>query len=369
MDRRQLLKGMAGVAGSTAFLGGTRFASAQDYNAMIEASKSEGPLNVYSSFGDEFWPFVLEPFNKKYPWITVNYLDLNTTEAVQRYLLEQSAGSQTADMMVFISPELWHDLSKRGEIDLYTSAEEPNLPKVALQYPGIYTGFVDVDVLAWNSRLLPAELAPSGLEDLANKVKANPDVFAGKIVTKSALNESGQKMSIRALERRHGEEKLWEWLSIIGAQTRFDQSSASNAEKVLTGEALVAFSLSLGQTLRNMADPARASLFAWSFYGDGSPVGPRNAAVMKGATNVNSARLLLDTMLTAEGQAGVVRASKVPMRSDFPADGLPEGFLTYESLNQQLGAENVLPITFEEETDEQKADFIKRYSEAYKVST
>jgi hypothetical protein len=74
-------------------------------------------------------------------------------------------------------------------------------------------------------------------------------------------------------------------------------------------------------------------------------------------------------MLTAEGQAGVVRASKVPMRSDFPADGLPEGFLTYESLNQQLGAENVLPITFEEETDEQKADFIKRYSEAYKVST
>ena len=38
-------------------------------------------------------------------------------------------------------------------------------------------------------------------------------------------------------------------------------------------------------------------------------------------------------------------------------------------IRDRLGAENVLPITFEEETDEQKADFIKRYSEAYKVST
>lgn len=366
MDRRQVLFGMAGLAGTAAFMGGSRLAFAQDYNAIIEASKTEGPLNIYSSFGDEYWPFVLESFYKKYPWIKVNYLDLNTTEAVQRYLLERSANSQTADLMVFISPELWFDLSKRGEIDVYKSIEEAKLPPIALQHPGVYSNFVDVDILGWNSRLLPAELAPTGLEDLANKVKANPDVFAGKIITKNALNESGQKMSIRALERRHGE-KLWDWLAILGPHTRFEQSTAATADKVLSGEGIVAMNWSMATALRTVADPARASLLNWTFYSDGNPVGSRNVAVMKGATNVNSAKLLLDSLLSPEGQAGVVKANRVPMRSDIPTEGLPAEYNTYESLSTKVGADNLLPITFQEETDEQKADFIKRYSAAYNI--
>src|SRR5690606_32047621 len=51
-----------------------------DYDKIVEASKNEGGLLVYSIMAEYNWRPVIEDFNKLYPWIKVSTLDLNSNE-------------------------------------------------------------------------------------------------------------------------------------------------------------------------------------------------------------------------------------------------------------------------------------------------
>ncbi|MGH7003942.1 MAG: hypothetical protein ACREIP_08345, partial [Alphaproteobacteria bacterium] len=265
MDRRTVLKGM-GAATFAAIAHRTAGAAADtaNYDALIEAAKKEQPLSAYTVFGEEFWPFVLEPLKQKYPWLTVEYQDMGSLEVVQRYLLEKSAGSKTADFLLLASPQSWTDLSQRKEVLQYTSPEASHLPDWAVSYGGVYGILVDAEVFGWNKMLLAPEFVPSGLEDFARKVEANPDMFHKKILTFNAIDDVYRELVIRCLEKKHGP-KIWEWLSMIGPHVRFEKSSGGMAEKLLSGECIVAMGIPLARCLTTVANPSRAALFAWDY--------------------------------------------------------------------------------------------------------
>src|SRR3546814_12657672 len=72
-----------------------------DYQEMVEASKNESGLIVYSIMAEYNWRPVVEDFNKLYPWIKVSTLELNSNEVFTRYLDDKSTGARTTDMIVY----------------------------------------------------------------------------------------------------------------------------------------------------------------------------------------------------------------------------------------------------------------------------
>src|SRR4051812_3028846 len=78
----------------------------QDYAKIVEASKSEPSVLVYSIMSAQNWKPVLESFNKKYPWIKVETLDLSN-EIWSRYYSEKAAGARTADLIITLGIAQW----------------------------------------------------------------------------------------------------------------------------------------------------------------------------------------------------------------------------------------------------------------------
>jgi len=52
----------------------------KDYNKIIDASRAEKGLMIYSNMAKDNWNPILAAFNKHYPWIGIKTLDLNSAE-------------------------------------------------------------------------------------------------------------------------------------------------------------------------------------------------------------------------------------------------------------------------------------------------
>lgn len=72
----------------------------KEYEQIVEASKDEGTLLVYSVMAESNWKPVIEAFNELYPWIEVQTLDLGGSEVFERYYAETISGAQTADLSI-----------------------------------------------------------------------------------------------------------------------------------------------------------------------------------------------------------------------------------------------------------------------------
>ena len=100
-SRRQAMKTLAvltaGLMVSTAFASTVLAAMPDyypaDYSSVIEASKAENGVLVYSNMGEMNWRPLIEAFNAEYPWIKVQTLDLGSIEVFERYYAETAAGS------------------------------------------------------------------------------------------------------------------------------------------------------------------------------------------------------------------------------------------------------------------------------------
>ncbi|MFC7610904.1 type 2 periplasmic-binding domain-containing protein [Teichococcus aestuarii] len=72
----------------------------------------------------ENWRPVLEGFNRRYPKIKVETLDLpNSREVFERYLAERGTNSRTADLLATADPSGWIEFQQRGEVMPYESPE------------------------------------------------------------------------------------------------------------------------------------------------------------------------------------------------------------------------------------------------------
>src|SRR3546814_2924518 len=65
-----------------------------DYPEIVAAAKKEGRLLVYSSMTTDQWSGVVAQYRRLYPSITVETLDLGTSEITERYLAERGSRSE-----------------------------------------------------------------------------------------------------------------------------------------------------------------------------------------------------------------------------------------------------------------------------------
>ena len=330
-----------------------------EYEQTVEASKEEGTLLVYSVMAESNWKPVIEAFNELYPWIEVQTLDLGGSEVFERYYAETASGAQTADLSITADPSGWLEFVKnRGEAVDYESPERSKLPDWSMPLPGLYTVSTDPMLILYNEQLLPENLRPKGLTHLAELATENPDVFKGKITTYDIIIPFSFAINW-AFIRDRGEE-TWETLEILGPMTLPEQSGGTQLNKLTSGEYVAGYFVSSG-VFPKLAD--LKGVVGWSYIEDGTPVFLRGMAIPKGAKNINSAKLMLDFILSHDGQVAWGEGGLTPYRPDLTADECPR---TFQSIAQAIGGEDkMVLVNYDENAAAGRDAFVERWNKAF----
>lgn len=338
-----------------------------DYGDIVEGSRQEGRLLIYTSIApDQFQP-VIDGFTARYPWIQVEHLESSAYGTIERYNNEVGTNSDTASVIFAPAPDAWIGLIERDQLIDYASPEAPNLPAQETPHPGLYAGGGDPLSFVWNKLLVPEELWPTSFEQMVENVTANPDLFNGRVTTYAA-DRVGFGYSVHyALARHHGD-RMWDWYSQIGPLTRFETAVGTILEKIQTGEYFLGY-LVANQTPRVAVqrDPRLEEILGISYMSDGTVLSQRGIAVTRGGASPNAGKLMLDYILSHEGQVRYANEGKLPARDDVTSEELGGGE-TYASFVAEVGAENVVPVGYDDEMVTGYEDFVARWQQANGLS-
>lgn len=337
------------------------------YRQIVADGQHEGSLLVYSIMSPENWRPVIEGFNKLYPGIKVETLDLpQAREAFERYLAEHSTNSRTADLIVTADPGGWTDFQKRGEILDYISPEAQAWPDWSKPYPGLYTISSDPMAMIWNNSLIPEAKRPKGFADLVALATANASAWRNRITSYGAHQGTYGYNLYYAVAKKHGD-KAWAWYAELAKLTpRFERSGGPMTEKVTSGEYVAGFFVSAVTFLPRLNDPARARILGWGLISDGQPVVLRGAAIPKGSRNVNAAKLMLDYIISEEGQRAFGRGGLTPARPGIkPGDGIRH---TYTSIAETVGEQNMIYIGYDPDAVRDYDTFLARWKQTFNVA-
>jgi iron(III) transport system substrate-binding protein len=312
-----------------------------DYDKIVAGSKNENRLVVYSIMAEYNWKPVIEGFRKRYPWIEVQTLDLGSGEVFERYYAERASNARSGDLLINGAVDKWLQFASKGEILEYESPEAGKLPAWSIPKKGLYTVSADPMVLVYNKALLPEKMRPKSLKELAEFAAKNPAQFKGKVTTYNAATEAFGLAINWAYTKKFGD-AAWQLLDTLGKVTRPERSAGPMIEKVTSGEYAAAYFVSGIVLFPKLDDPARAKILGWSFPSDGTPIVLRGMAIPKGSTNVNSAKLMLDYILSHEGQVGFGKGGLTPYRPDVEAKEVPR--FTFQSVAKEAGGEDKLVI-------------------------
>jgi iron(III) transport system substrate-binding protein len=331
------------------------------YKQIIEDSKKENSLLIYSNMSEANWKPSLDAFAKLYPWIKVQTLDLGSGEVFDRYLSEKSSGTKTADLLVSASPDQFIDLVKtRQETLAYESPEKKNLPAFGNPMPGLYTVSTDPMIIIYNKKLLAENQRPDSLGKLAELAKANPTLFNGKITTYDITSAFGYAINW-AYVRDRGD-ATWKTLEGIGPMAKPEKSGGPMVEKVTTGEYVAGYFVS-GITVFPKLEQLK-DVLGWSYIKDGAPLFLRGVTIPKTAKSTNAAKLMLDFMLTHDGQVTLGKGGLVPYRADVKESEVPR---TYATVVKEIGGEDkAVLINYDEKSAASQKGFQAKWTAAFK---
>lgn len=327
-------------------------AEAIDLEEVVEASRDEEHLVVYGNPSADQWAPVLEAFGEKYPWIEVETFDLGGTEAFQRYLSEEATGAETADVIVNTDGAGWLDMVERGQVVDYVDPELEDLPDMAEAAPGVFTMSVDPQVAVFNTQALPLDEQPTSLAELAEQAEE----LDGRIGTVEVENGQTGLATFGYIDAR-GEEG-WETLEALGPHTGVESGGGALLGKLTSGEYVASFMAS--GVLRTLIETTETGdVLNYRYFPDATVLATRGIGVTAAASAPNAARLLVNFVLSEEGQTVMCDGGFTPYR-----DGVDCPH-TLATLQEEVGEENAIVIGYPEELVTEGDDFRARWNEAF----
>jgi iron(III) transport system substrate-binding protein len=338
-----------------------------DYRDMAQAAQREGSLLIYSIMSAENWRPVIQGFNARYPGIRVETLDLpNARDTFERYLAERATNSRTGDLIATADPSGWMDFHKRGELLDYASPEAASWPGWGKPLPGLYTISADPLIMIWNNTLVPEARRPRSFAQFAELAKSNERAWRNKITSYGAHLTTFGYNGNYAFVRKAGD-RAWDWFGDLAKlQPRFERSGGPMTEKVTSGEYAMGWFVSAITFWPRLNDPARARLLGWSFISEAQPMMMRGVGIPKGSRNVNAAKLMLDYIVSAEGQRAFGRGGLTPARPDVaPGEGIRH---TYSSIAEAIGGEaTVALVDYDPAFERDYEGFLARWKQTYGI--
>lgn len=310
---------------------------------LVEGARTEGKAVVYGNISADHLERLRLDFGKRYG-VKLDGFRASGEQVANRLLTEARAGKLDVDVMA-PSNEHIPTLIKAGVAGRYNSPERAAFPDSHKDRLGYWTAYdYNVAVIAYNSRLVPAQEAPKKYEDfLESKWKGN-----------FAIDMDPDK-------------SLMGWFKIWGIERakKYLQAISKNEVVVRKGHTLLTQLLCAGEF------KAAIDLYAYRLadlkhtrgcpveisYPDPTPATPSPVGVIKTTPRPYAAALLLDYLLSEPAQRIFAEAGRISARRDvrprYPeidleAKGVkillltPDDAVQYEKPYQQLREEFLL---------------------------
>ena len=272
--------------------------------AMIDAARKEGTVTWYSGMivNQVVRPLV-DGFEKKYPGIKVLASRLTSSEAALKIMNEARAGKPQADM--WDGTALAFRLAAAGVVEPYKPEAAAGFPPGSREANGMWTALnTYVMTPAINTEAIPEKDAPKTLQDLLDPkwrgkiawtndpTTAGPPGFIGNVLT-----SMGQEAGMAYL-RRLAEQKI---INVPAAQRVV-------LDQVIGGQYAMALMTFNNHSVISAADGAPVK---WLKMEPAIEL-PNPVGLVRNAPHPNAAKLLLEYVLSAEGQSVLRNANYIP---------------------------------------------------------
>jgi iron(III) transport system substrate-binding protein len=305
-------------------------AQAQDA-ALVAKAKAEGTVTVYTSTDLAEAQAMVDAFQKKYPGVKVNYNDLGTTGVYNKIIAEAAAKQVTADIAWTSAMDLQMKLAAGGYFQAADLPQKKDIPAWASYKDTLYATSLEPVGIIYNKKLVPEKDVPHSRADLI-KFLALP-LAQGKVATFDP-EKSGTGFLFSTNDILNHRD-FWTLAKAFGkAHGKTYSSSGAMKETVVSGENVLAFNVIGSYALQWVTESPNLGV---AFGTDYTPAFSRLALVANKAPHPNAAKLMLDFMVSKEGQAALTKGGIPSVRSD-----VTEG-LNPKTLNERVGG-NLRPI-------------------------
>ncbi len=280
---------------------------------LVEGAKKEGKLVLYSAMivNQALRP-ISTAFQAKYPFVKMSYWRADSEEIMVKFAAEFRANNVVGDVLEAGGAGAL--AVEAGYAQPMWSPEFAAIPEQRRDPNGLWAPTrMNYFSVAYNTRLVSAEEAPKTFDDLLDPK------WKGKMAWPTGT-ASAAPLFVTNLRTAWGEEKALSYLKKLSEQKIINYGSGtarSLVDRVMAGEFPIALQIYAHHPLISAGKGAPVAARMMS----PTPSTSGTLVIPKGAKNVHSAVLLLDFILSQEGQKTLAQAEYLPVRNDvLPAD-------------------------------------------------
>lgn len=288
--------------------------------AMIEAARKEGAVVWYSGMiVNQIVRPIADGFERKYPGIKVQAGRLNSSEAALKIINEARAGKPQAD--VFDGSALVFRLQAANVVAEYRPESARSFPAGSKDPAGFWTAFnTYIMTPAYNTDLVSEKDVPRTMQDLLDPK------WTGKIAWSNDPTSAGPPGFIGSVLTSMGQDAGMDYLRKLSKQriVNIPASQRVVLDQVISGQYPVALMTFNNHSVISAAEGAPVRWVPLS----PSVELPNPGGLVRNAPHPNAGKLLLEYILSPEGQAVLRQANYLPANPDVkPIDPtmLPSG--------------------------------------------
>ena len=325
------------VAGSLMLVMALMMAGCGGGDKKAEAPKKDAPkaaaatdtVMLYSSMQEDQLNAVKKAFEKKYPNIKLDYYFAGTGKVKTKIFTEAKSGQVAADVIWVGDPADYIGFKKDGNIlQKYESPEAKSIDKAFIDPEGFYTGARMMNMgIAYNTTKVKKEEAPKTWNDLLDPK------WKGQIVMTDPGTAGTTKYAVGALiaNKDYGP-SYFEKLKANGTELQSGTTATHN--QIAAGAYKVG--MCLDYVTNNLKAKGSTIEFVYLDKDIVSIFSP--VAVVKGAKNDKNGKLLVDFILSKEGQEVLVANNLLSVRKDVQQKGESAETIAKRAMNVDLQA-------------------------------
>lgn len=310
----------------------SHFASLSDCRAQatdpkfVEAAKKEGgEIEAYVTLRTDTAQTIWKMFESKYPFLKVKQYKADSDKMMQRLATEYRAKKYLVDVLNFGGGFQTQVLIDHGIAGAYLSPETTHFAPAFKDKNGLWTTlYYNPMTVVYNTKMVPASERPKDWGDLVHPR------YKGKMAI-----EHDQVTWLAGIVKRFGQEKSRQYLQALSKQDfRLESSGRGNA-LLAAGE----FAIYIGRGHVAEMFKKKGAPVEWIKNPDPLVVQPATVQIAKQAPHPNSAKLLIDFMLSEQVAELLAKEQRLPGRGN--ATGLDPAF-------KEINAEKIMPLSMEE---------------------
>ena len=262
---------------------------------MIEKAKKEGEFVVAGSNAAEFRDR-LKGFRKLYPWLKVKAFDANTSATINRVVTEAKAGKLTIDM-VGVDESGTESLAQKGLLRGYKYPHMKDMIGNTQPQHGQYVdAFMNPRVQGiYNTDLVKPQDVPKNWDDMTSAK------YKGLVLLSRSSEEFPSRLAwLWGSTDNLNWEKSFDFFSrmVKNQKPAIGRGYAGGTKRVAAGDVGIFWFPALGTYSKLKSKGAPVEMIAFPKF----PMTFRSYAIMKDAPNPAGSWLLIDYLMSPEGQ-------------------------------------------------------------------